>query len=467
MTLVTPVMDQIGQSFPASVDRLLELLRFASVGTDPRHEGDTKACAHWLAEQLAAIGMDASVHPGGGMPIVLAHDRSAPADAPRLLYYGHYDVQPPDPLELWDSPPFEPVLVDGPHGPRVVARGAADDKGQLMAIVEALRAWKAVHGSLPVRATVLLEGEEESGSASLGPFLEANRQELAADVCLISDTGMLGVERPAITYRLRGICYAEVTLHGPSHDLHSGDYGGAVANPLNALCRIVAELHDARGRVQVPGFYVDVREIAPTEAEAWRRTGFDERAFLADAGLDSSAGEAGRSVLERVWSRPTCDLHGISGGYIGAGGKTIIPASASAKLSCRLVPDQDPVRVMAGLREFIASRTPPGCRLDFHELGSGPAVQVPVDTPWMAAARGALADVFGTPPALIGSGGSIPVVASLKRILGLDTVLLGFGLDDDRIHGPNEKFELVCYRRAVATHAALLGRLAELRIAAR
>ncbi|MFL5335857.1 MAG: M20/M25/M40 family metallo-hydrolase [Geminicoccaceae bacterium] len=459
MTLVAPVRHRIDQSFPASVGRLLELLRFAS---DPRNAADTKDCAHWLAGQLAEIGMDVSVHPTIGMPIVVAHDRSAPADAPRLLYYGHYDVQPPDPLELWDASPFEPALVDGPHGPRVVARGAADDKGQLMTIVEALRAWKSVHGILPVRVTVLLEGEEESASANLEPFLEANRQELAADVCVISDTGMLGVDRPAITYRLRGICYAEVTLCGPSHDLHSGDYGGAVVNPLNALCRMVADLHDPHGRVQLPGFYDDVREIAPAEAEAWQLMEFDERAFLADAGLDSSAGEAGRSVLERVWSRPTCDLHGIWGGYTGAGGKTIIPASASAKLSCRLVPDQDPLRVMAGLRQFMGLRTPPGCRLDISELGSGPAISVPVDTPWMAAARAAATDVFGTPPVLIGSGGSIPVVASLKRVLGIDTVLLGFGLDDDRIHGPNEKFELVCYRHGIATHAALLGRLAEL-----
>jgi acetylornithine deacetylase/succinyl-diaminopimelate desuccinylase-like protein len=333
----------------------------------------------------------------------------------------------------------------------------------VMTFIEALRAWQAVHGALPVRVTVFLEGEEESSSKSLEPFLLANREELRADVCVISDTGMIDVDKPAITYMLRGLAYAEVTLHGPSHDLHSGMYGGAVANPVNALCRILAGLHDEAGRVLIPGFYDEVREIAPAEAEAWRGIGFDEQAFLKSAGFATSTGETGRSVLERVWSRPTCDVNGIWGGYTGEGSKTVIAAKASAKLSCRLVPDQDPARVMAGLKRFFTERVPPGCRLDFVEMGTGAAIRVPTDSPFLDAARAAAEEVFGVPPVLIGCGGSIPVVASMKRILGLDTLLVGFGLDDDRVHSPNEKFELICYRQGIETHAAMLGRFAGLR----
>lgn len=460
MADVAPVLGRIDQEFARSVARLQELLRFPSVGVDPAHEADTKACARWLADQLGGLGMDATVRPTEGMPMVVAHDRSAPEGAPHILYYGHYDVQPADPLELWESPPFTPVIVEGPRGPRLVARGAVDDKGQLMTFIEAFRAWKEVHGALPVRVTVFLEGEEESSSKSLEPFLTANRDELRADVCVISDTGMIDVDKPAITYMVRGMAYAEVTLRGPSHDLHSGMYGGAAVNPINALCKIVAELHDAEGRVQIPGFYDEVREVPAAELEAWRNIGFDERAFLAGAGLTVSQGEAGRSVLERVWSRPTCDLNGIWGGYTGEGGKTIIPSHASAKISCRLVPDQDPTKVMEGLRRFFTDRLPPDGRLDFVDMGTGGAIRVPTDSPFLDAAKAAAAEVFGTAPALIGCGGSIPVVAAMKRILGLDTLLVGFGLDDDRVHSPNEKFELICYRRGIETHAAMLARFA-------
>jgi acetylornithine deacetylase/succinyl-diaminopimelate desuccinylase-like protein len=458
-----PVLRHIEASFADSVERLKDLLRFPSVGVDPRHEADTKACAQWLADQLAGLGMEAGVRPTEGMPMVVAHDRSAPEGAPHLLYYGHYDVQPADPVQLWETPPFEPTVVEGPRGPRIVARGAVDDKGQVMTFIEAMRAWKAVHGALPVRVTVFLEGEEESSSKSLVPFLEANRGELRADVCVISDTGMLDVDKPAITYMLRGLAYAEVTLHGPSHDLHSGMYGGAVVNPINALCCILAGLHDDEGRVQIPGFYDEVREIAPEEAQAWRGIGFDEAGFLEGVGLKASTGEAGRSVLERIWSRPTCDINGIWGGYTGEGSKTVIASKASAKLSCRLVPDQDPAKIMAGLKRYFAERTPPGCRLEFVDMGVGGAIRVPTDSPFLDAAKVAAQEVFGVAPVLIGCGGSIPVVAAIKRILGQDTLLVGFGLDDDRVHSPNEKFELVCYRRGIETHAAMLGRFAEVR----
>ncbi|HET6469170.1 MAG TPA: dipeptidase [Geminicoccaceae bacterium] len=461
--MLEPVTAHIDRTFAASVERLKELLRIPSVGTDPAFDGETRRCAEHLAADLRAIGFEADARPTQGMPMVVGHWRGADAAAPHILYYGHYDVQPADPLALWESPPFDPQVVEGPRGPRIVARGAVDDKGQVMTFVEAFRAWQAVHGRLPVNVTVLIEGEEESASTSFVPFLEANADEFRADVCVVSDTGMIDVDRPAITYMLRGLVYVEVKLTGPSRDLHSGMYGGAVVNPIDALTRILGQLHDAEGRVQIPDFYDEVLEVDAAELDSWARAGFDERAFLADIGLTRSVGEAGRSVLERVWARPTCDLNGIWGGYTGEGSKTVIPSHASAKLSCRLVPDMNPAKVLAGIRRFFEERLPPDCRIEIHEHGAAPAVRVPTDSPWLAAARRALADVFPNPPALIGCGGSIPITAPLRRILGLDVLFVGFGLDDDRVHSPNEKFELACYRNGIRTHAAMLQRFAELK----
>ncbi len=460
---VEPVLAEVERSFERSVDRLVELLRIPSVGTDPAFDADTRRAAAWLADRLAALGLEAAVRPTGGQPMVVAHDRSGPADAPHLLYYGHYDVQPPDPLELWQSPPFEPARVEGPHGPRLVARGAVDDKGQLMTWLEALAAWKAVHGRLPVRVSVLIEGEEESSSKSLEPFLLAHREELGADLCVISDTGMLAVDRPAITTMLRGIAYFELRVDGPAHDLHSGMFGGAVVNPIHVLTELLAALHDRDGRVTLPGFYDRVHEPPPEQKAEWAAIPFDERAFLAAAGLERSTGEAGRSLLERLWSRPTMDVNGIWGGYTGEGSKTVIAARAQAKLSFRLVPDQDPREVAGQLRRWLAERTPPGCRIELVEMGLGAPIRVPTGSPHLAAARRALARVFGREPALIGCGGSIPVTASIRRILGMDSLLLGFGLDDDRVHSPNEKFDLVCYRKGILAHAAFLAEAASIR----
>jgi acetylornithine deacetylase/succinyl-diaminopimelate desuccinylase-like protein len=456
------VIQQIDRDLEGSIGRLSELLRIPSVGTDPRYAADTRRAAEWLVAQLEGLGMEASLRATAGQPMVVAHDRSAPPGTPHLLYYGHYDVQPPDPLELWETAPFEPTIVEGPRGRRIVARGAVDDKGQLMTWLEAFRSWKAVHGTLPVRVSVFIEGEEESASKSMVPFLEANREELSADLCVVSDTGMLGVDSPAITYMLRGPVYVEVTLDGPSHDVHSGLFGGGIVNPINELCRMLAGLHDADGRVTIPGFYDDVREIGAQEAASWRAIDFDEQAFLASAGLKTGRGEAGRTLLERIWSRPTCDINGIWGGYTGLGSKTVIAARASAKLSCRLVPEQDPAKVMAGLRRFLDERLPEGCRISLTDMGQGPAIRVPTESPFLDAARAGVAEVFGKPPVLIGMGGSIPVVASLKNLLGLDCLLVGFGLDDDRVHSPNEKFELVCYERGIKSHAAMLGAFATL-----
>jgi acetylornithine deacetylase/succinyl-diaminopimelate desuccinylase-like protein len=365
-------------------------------------------------------------------------------------------------VDLWDTPPFEPTVIDGPHGPRMVARGAVDDKGQMTTWLEALSAWHRVHGTLPAAVTVLIEGEEESGSPSLEAFVERHRDELRADVCVVSDTIMWDVATPALATRLRGLVYAEVTLSGPAHDLHSGLYGGAAPNPLNLLARLLGQLHDDEGRIQLPGFYDDVAELGADERRRLAALPFDEAAFLGNAGLTRAYGEADRSTLERIWTRPSCDVNGIWGGYIGPGSKTVIPAKAAAKVSFRLVPDQTPGKIMAGLRAFLEARLPPDCRFEVTSLSSAAPLRVPVDSPYVNAAQRALAAVFPQAPVLVGMGGSIPAVEVVKRILGMDSLLVGFGLTDDRVHSPNEKFELCCFERGMQTHARLLAELAEL-----
>lgn len=445
---------------PAILDRLCDLLRIPSVSTDPRHKADVARCAEWHVHDLRRMGFNSTAVETDGHPMVLAHHRGPEGfDGPRVLYYGHYDVQPPDPLERWESGPFDPVIVDGPHGKRIVARGAVDDKGQVMTFVEALRAWHDVAGAPPCPVTIMLEGEEESGSASLEPFMKAHAAELAADVAVVSDTGMWDIHTPAITLSLRGLCYVEVTLTGPSHDLHSGMYGGAVRNPINALAEMIASLHTACGQVAVPGFYDGVREPAPEVLRSWETLGFDEDEFLRNAGLRRGWGEMGRSMLERIWSRPTCDCNGIVGGYTGVGAKTIIPSRASAKLSCRLVPGQDPERIFALLQAHLQARTPPGYTFEMHSHGTSPAIEVPATSPYLKCAQAALKQVFGRDAGLIGTGGSIPAVGSIQRILGIDSLLVGFGLDDDRVHSPNEKFEVQCLMNGVRSHAALLAQL--------
>jgi acetylornithine deacetylase/succinyl-diaminopimelate desuccinylase-like protein len=462
-----PVLAHLEANLEGAIERWKELLRMPSVGTDPAHRSDTHRAAQWLVEQLRALGFEVAARETPGHPIVVGQHRGpGAAGGPRVLYYGHYDVQPPDPLDLWDSPPFEPTIVEAAHGPRMVARGAVDDKGQLMTWLEALRAWHRVHGTLPVAATVFVEGEEESGSPSLQPFLESHRDELRADLCVVSDTNMWNIETPALATLLRGLLYTEITLSGPAHDLHSGLYGGAAPNPLNVLARALGELHDAQGRVQVPGFYDDVEELDESERRRLAGLPFDEAAFLGSAGLTVSAGEADRSTLERIWTRPTCDVNGMWGGYTGPGSKTVIPARASAKVSFRLVPEQNPGKIAAGLRAFLAARTPTDCRCELTVHATAAPLRIPVDSPYVAAARRALERVFPTPPVLVGMGGSIPAVEAIKRLLGMDALLLGFGLADDRVHSPNEKFELRCFKNGIRTHATLLAELSRLEPAA-
>jgi acetylornithine deacetylase/succinyl-diaminopimelate desuccinylase-like protein len=458
-----PVLAHLSRSRGAAIERWQDLLRIPSIGADPAHDGDTRRAASWMVDSLASIGFEASLRETPGQPIVVAH-HPGPGDgaAPHVLYYGHYDVQPADPLGLWQTPPFEPTLVEAEHGARMVARGAVDDKGQVMTWLEAMRAWHEVHRTLPIRVTAFLEGEEESGSPSLEPFVRAHKDELAADICVVSDTNMWDIETPALATMLRGLLYTEIALRGPSHDLHSGLYGGAVPNPLNILARILGQLHDEQGRVQLPGFYDDVVELSEEDARQHAALPFDEAAFLASAGIAAPVGEAGRSTLERIWTRPTCDINGLWGGYTGPGTKTVIPAEAHAKVSFRLVPDQDPARILEGLGAFVAARTPADCRTEIVSHGSSAALRIPTGSPFVQAALRALARAFDRPPVLIGMGGSIPAVEAIKRLLGMDSLLVGFGLADDRVHSPNEKFEVRCFERGILTHAALLAEFAAL-----
>ncbi|RLS88059.1 MAG: M20/M25/M40 family metallo-hydrolase [Planctomycetota bacterium] len=455
----------VESGFAASTARLCDFLRIPSVSTDPAFDEQTRRCADWLVAELRAIGFTAEAAKTIGQPMVVAHHPGVGPDAakrPRVLYYGHYDVQPADPIELWTSPPFEPSIVDGPRGKRVVARGAVDDKGQVMGIVEALRAWHAVAGGPPCPVTLMIEGEEESGSKSLEPFMHEAKARLAADVCIVSDTGMWDIKTPAITTRLRGLVYMEVTVHGPTRDLHSGMYGGAVANPINVLASIIAELHDEDRRVTIPGFYEGVSELSPQVRSQWDALGFNDAEFLGDIGLKDGLGERGRSTLERTWSRPTCDVNGIFGGYTGKGAKTVIAAHATAKVSFRLVSRQNPEKIAAAFTQFVQARLPSGCRAVFETHGVNPAIEVSEHSRYLTAASRGLQSVFAKEPLLIGTGGSIPAVGAIQRILGMDCLLVGFGLDDDCVHSPNEKFELECYRNSIRSQATILHELAQL-----
>ena len=458
---VAAVLRHVDSALDQSRERLFELLRIPSISAQPRHKQDCLRAAEWVREQFAGLGFQADVRPTEGHPVVLAH-HAGPADCqgPHVLFYGHYDVQPVDPLELWSSPPFEPQLVDGPHGKRFVARGAVDDKGQTMMFIEALRAWKEAAGAIPARITVLIEGEEEVGSINLEPFLKANKDALAADLALISDTSMWDIDTPAISTRLRGMTYAQVTLKAANRDLHSGMFGGSALNPINALTRILGDLQDANGRIQLPKFYDKVKPISNAQRAQWDALGFDEGAFLGRIGLTMPAGERGYSALERLWARPTADINGIWGGYTGAGSKTVIASEASAKVSFRLVPDQDPDEVMEQFKRFVADRLPPGATVEYEGHTRSPGIEVNVESPWVRAAQVVLADEYGRPAVLMGCGGSIPVVTSLRAVLGLDSLLMGFGLDDDQIHSPNEKFEQRCFHHGIRSHARLLAKFA-------
>ena len=443
-----------------SLGRLQALVRIKSISTDPAYAGEVRKAAEWLSGDLNQLGFAASVRDTAGHPMVVAHDVAG--DGPHVLFYAHYDVQPVDPLHLWHSDPFEPTLVRQADGEtQIVGRGTSDDKGQLLTFVEACRAWKAVNGPLPVKVTLFFEGEEESGSPSLRPFLEAAKAELsAADVALVCDTEMWNAETPAIVTMLRGLVGEEIEITCASHDLHSGMYGNAARNPIQVLAEIIASLRHPDGSVAIDGFYDDVAELPDDVAALWQRLPFDAGEFLKGAGLTTAAGEQGRSVMEQTRSRPTCEINGISGGYTGDGFKTVIPAKARAKISFRLVSGMDPVKIRAAFRKHVTDRLPPDATVTFHEHGGSPAVTVPTDGPFVAKAAKALEAEWGHETALIGSGGSIPVTGEFKRVLGLDTLLIGFAREDDRIHSPNEKYNLSSFHKGIRSWLRIIDALA-------
>ncbi len=451
------------QGLEASIDRWIELLRIPSISTDPAYGADCRKAAEWLVGTLKKLGFDASLRDTTGHPMVVAHYRAKKRGSrvPHVLFYGHYDVQPADPLEKWQTPPFEPVRRRDRDGlERVYARGAADDKGQLLTFIEASRAWLEATGDLPLDVTILFEGEEESGSPSLVPFLKANRKELAHDVALVCDTNMWDARTPAITTRLRGIVHDEVAIIGPRVDLHSGYYGGAAMNPIRVLTRIIADLHDKSGRITIPGFYDGIKDPPKATREQWAKLKFSEQKFLAEVGLKAAAGEAKRSVLEQIWSRPTAEVNGIIGGYTGAGSKTVIPSRASAKFSFRLVAGQDPLRVRKAFHAFVKQRLPVGIKAEFDPEGSGsPASEIPEDDPCLASAAKALKAEFSRAPVLMGCGGSIPIVASFKDILGMQSLLVGFGLASDAIHSPNEKYDVASFHHGIRSWARIMAAL--------
>jgi acetylornithine deacetylase/succinyl-diaminopimelate desuccinylase-like protein len=451
------VLAHIAATRDQSRQRLMDFLSIPSVSAQPAHAGDCRRAAEWAKSALLGMGFSTRLVETAGHPVVLAQHEGPGGDAPHLLYYGHYDVQPAEPLELWNSPPFTPVIAEGHNGQRVVARGAVDDKGQVSLWLEAFRAWHHLTGSLPARITVVLEGEEEVGSVNLEPFLRDHAGVLKADVAVISDTNMWDIDTPAITTRLRGLVYAELRVRAATRDLHSGLFGGSALNPINALTRLLGRLHDDEGRVQLPGFYDGVAELSPAQRHEWDALGFDEAAFLNDIGLQKPVGETGRGGLERLWARPTADINGIWGGYQGAGAKTVIASEAGAKISFRLVAGQDPAQLLEAFKEFVAAHLPPDLQTEVETFGMAPGFEVSANNAWVDTARRVLTEEYGRPAVLIGSGGSIPVVESLRRILGLDTLLMGFGLPDDQVHSPNEKFDLRCLDHGTMAHARLLG----------
>ena len=455
------VLERLAEGRGAALERLLQFLAIPSISTDPAYHEACLQAADWCADALRDIGFEARVEPTEGKPMVFAHWRAPDGTKrPHVLFYGHYDVQPPDPLEAWTAPPFEAQLVDdAQHGQIIVARGASDDKGQVMTFIQACRAWLEAHAALPVDVTVLLEGEEESGSPSLAPFLNAHGDALKADIALVCDTGQWDSQTPAITAFLRGLAFSEVTLTGPSRDLHSGIYGGPAQNPIRVLCELVAGLHDDNGRITIPDFYDDVREPSAEQRAAWRALGFDKDGFLGEVGLSVPAGETDRDVLEQLWSRPTVEVNGIVGGYTGPGTKTVIPSEASAKFSFRLVPDQEPAKIIDGFHRFIAARLPGDVSVAYRGEGGSPAVGFDTSAPAFRATADALEAEWGKAPVIVGCGASIPIVESFRTRLGMDALLVGFALEDDRIHSPNEKYNLTSFEKGARSWARILGAL--------
>jgi acetylornithine deacetylase/succinyl-diaminopimelate desuccinylase-like protein len=458
------VLAQIDADLSRNLERLFEFLRIQSISTDPAYKDQCRMAAKFVADDLAGIGFETSIRPTPGHPVVVgkSRDSGGAGRAPRVLFYGHYDVQPVDPLELWDEPPFSPRMVTQADGRRIiVARGACDDKGQLMTFVEACRAFKAVTGRLPLPVTMMIEGEEECGSSHLFGFVKDHADELRLDLALVCDTSMWDPATPMVTTSLRGLLYEEVRISCADRDLHSGLFGGAAQNPLRVLSRILAALHDESGRITIPGFYEGVHELPSDIRRQLASLELTADDFLGSVGLKAPAGEKDRMLIEQIATRPTAEINGMIGGYTGEGAKTVIPARATAKVSFRLVGNQEPQRISAAFRAFVRERLPPDAKAEFQNFGSGTATEIPFDHPALAKTRAALADEWGKQAVTVGEGGSIPIVGEFKRMLGMDTIMVGFALDDDRVHSPNEKYDLTSFHRGTRSWARVLAALAE------
>jgi acetylornithine deacetylase/succinyl-diaminopimelate desuccinylase-like protein len=462
---IAPVLADADANLDANIERLFEFLRIPSLSADPAYRPHIQNAARWICAELTALGCEASVRETSGCPMVVAHytPPNATSKTPHALFYGHYDVQPADPLDLWTSPAFEPVRKKDKDGvERMYGRGTADDKGQLMTFVEAARSYIRVHGQLPIKATFLIEGEEESGSPSLVPFLKANAKELACDIAFICDSNMWDAKTPAITTRLRGLVHEEVTVTGPALDLHSGLYGGPAINPIRALTRMIALLHDKNGKVTIPGFYDGVSDLPAATKKQWNGLKFSEKKFLGEVGLKSAAGEKGKTVLEQIWARPTAEVNGMWGGYQGAGTKTVIPSKAHAKFTFRLVGKQKPEKVLKAFQKFAKANLVGDAKINFSGKGGGnPASEVTENNSFILKTSQALNQEWKRETVLMGSGGSIPIVRYFKDVLKMDSVLVGFGLNDDAIHSPNEKYNVSSFAGGIRSWIRIMAAMAE------
>jgi acetylornithine deacetylase/succinyl-diaminopimelate desuccinylase-like protein len=462
------VLDRIDRDLDSSLDRLFALLRIQSISTDPAFAPHCRTAAEHVAADLRSLGFEASVRPTAGHPVVVGKapqgksgNGQTSGQAPRVLFYGHYDVQPVDPLDLWKTPPFEPRIETLDGGRKIiVARGACDDKGQAMTFVEACRAFKAVTGKLPLDITMMIEGEEECGSKNLFGFVREHAAEFKRDLALVCDTGMWDAQTPSITTSLRGLVYEEVRLTCADRDLHSGLFGGAARNPIHVLADIFSAMHNQDGAVDIPGFYDGVHDLPPDIKAELAGLGLTPEKFLGPIGLKIPAGEKDRMLIEQVSTRPTAEVNGILGGYTGEGAKTVIPGKAMAKVSFRLVGAQDPEKIRAAFRAFVRARVPSDCSVEFGNFTSAPAFDVAFDNPALAKARAALAEEWGKKAVTVGAGGSIPIVGDFKTVLGMDTLMVGFALDDDRVHSPNEKYDLRSFHKGIRSWARILGALA-------
>ena len=456
------VLDRIDADLDKSLERLFAFLRLQSVSTDPAFTEQCRAAADFVAMDLESLGLEASVRKTKGHPVVVGKPKNGATNGgPRVLFYGHYDVQPVDPLDLWKTPPFDPRIEDLGGGRKIiVARGACDDKGQVMTFLEACRAFKAVTGELPLPVTVMIEGEEECGSKSLYPFVRENADEFKLDLALVCDTGMWNATTPSVTTSLRGLVYEEVTVTCADRDLHSGLFGGAALNPIRVLNKILSAIHDDTGRITIPGFYDGVPELPPDIKAELKALNLTPEEFLGQVGLKTPAGEKDRMLIEQISTRPTCDVNGIVGGYTGEGAKTVIPGQASAKVSFRLVGSQDPEKVRDAFRRFVGERLPTDCKAEFVNHACSGALQLPFDLPALVKARKALQQEWGHKAVTVGAGGSIPIVGEFKTLLGMDTLMVGFALDDDRVHSPNEKYDLSSFHKGTRSWARILAALA-------